>query len=120
MNGAIEKSEKKMKYFPAPCNIYRSKENVVLLLEMAGVGKDSLEIRVEGNKLIIDGMKSTPKPQGSYKVREIREGYYHQEYTIDDTIDRENIDASIRNGLAKITLSLKESEKPKMIKVKVK
>ncbi|OQY32957.1 MAG: hypothetical protein B6241_09365 [Spirochaetaceae bacterium 4572_59] len=105
--------------FPACTDIYLGEESVVLTMEMPGVSKENLNIRVEKDLLIIDGKRDFGEIEGNYRIREIRPGDFHQEYTIDDTIDRNKIEASINGGLAILTLGLKESIKPRKISVKV-
>lgn len=108
------------KTFPACCDIYHDNESVVLYMEMPGVSKENLDIRIDQDLLIIDGRRELQSPEGQYRIREIKQGDYHQEYTIDDTIDRDKIDATIKNGLVTLTLGLKESEKPRKITVNAK
>lgn len=112
--------ETRNKAFPACCDIYHENEKVVLRMEMPGVSKENLNIQVNNDKLIIDGKRSLPELKGDYLVREIRHGDYHHEFSIDDTIDCSKIEAAIKNGLVTITLGMKESEKPRKIKVDVK
>ena len=107
------------KTFSAPCDIYHDTDKVVCRLEMPGVTKENLEVKVDGNRLIIDGIKSTEKIAGEYRIREIRSGDYHQEFTIDDTVDRNKIEASIKNGIVTIHLGIREAEKPRKIQVSV-
>ena len=87
------------KTVPAVCDIYHDKESVVMTLEMPGVSKESLEIKVDKDLLIINGKRTIFPADGEYLIKEIEDCDYHQEYTIDDTIDRENIDAKIQNGV---------------------
>jgi HSP20 family protein len=116
MEGNID-SKKKNAMAPACCDIYQEGENVILEMEMPGVAKDDLEIKVDGNLLIIHGIKDIQEPEGEYNLREINSNDYYHEFTIDDTIDRNKISASMKNGIAKLTLSMKESEKPRKITV---
>ncbi|MBF9018519.1 MULTISPECIES: Hsp20/alpha crystallin family protein [unclassified Oceanispirochaeta] len=106
-----------MKKYPAPCDILQNKESVVLHLEMPGVTKETLDINIDNDLLIIDGKKEKVHFKGNYLLNEIRHGDFHQEYTIDNTIDRNNINAVIKNGVVTLTLGVKESEKPRKIKV---
>ncbi|MBN2510738.1 MAG: Hsp20/alpha crystallin family protein [Spirochaetales bacterium] len=101
----------------APCDIFHESDKVICKLEMPGVSKDSLEVKVDGDRLIIDGRKPAHDTKGEYRIREIRTGDYHQEFTIDDTVDRNKIDASIKNGVVTISLGLRESEKPRKIQI---
>jgi len=103
--------------YPANCDIYEENEKITMRLEMPGVEKDNLEITVDGDKLIIRAHKTPLDHTGKYLIREIRPGDYYQEFTMDNTIDRNKIEAAINNGVATLTLSLKESEKPRRIQV---
>lgn len=111
--------DNKMRQFPASTDIFRDEESVVLTMEMPGVNKKNLDIKVDKDLLMISGKRDLPYNNGQYKIREIRQGDFYQEYTIDDTIDREKIEASIKNGLVTLKLGLRESEKPKKIAIKV-
>lgn len=106
--------------YNACCDIYHKDDKVILRMEMPGVEKENLDIRVDNDKLLINGKKSYPGTESTYLIREIRQADYHHEFSIDDTIDRNKIEASLTKGIATITLGIKESEKPKKITVEVK
>lgn len=101
----------------ATCDICHDKEKVILNLEMPGVPKENLDIKVDGDLLVVHGAKATPRLEGDFRVREISNRDYHHEFTIDDTINRESITASTDNGIVTITLGIKESEKPRKIEI---
>ncbi|MBN2655665.1 MAG: Hsp20/alpha crystallin family protein [Spirochaetales bacterium] len=112
--------ENKTRRFPASTDIYQDEEAVVLTMEMPGVSKENLHIKVDKDLLIIHGERKSEETEGHYKIREIRHGDFYQEYTLDDTIDRNKIEAAIKNGLVTLKLGVKESEKPRKITVHVK
>ena len=106
---------------PACCDIFEEDGRVVLTLEMPGVSKENLEIHVEGDELRISGRKDRSMwPEGNYMIHEIRDADFVQKYTLDDTIDREKIEATLTNGIVHLSLGLKESVKPKKIEIKAK
>jgi len=109
--------EMKRRTYPAACDIFEENGRVICRMEMPGVTKDNLDIKSDGEQLIISGRKILNQPQGEYRMREIRDGDYYHEFTIDDTIDRNKIDAAIKNGVVTLTLGIKESEKPRKINV---
>jgi len=99
-------------------DIYEEKGNVILKMEMPGVTKENLDIKIDNDILIIHGKKNVLHAEkANFIIREIRDGDYYQEYTIDNTIDRNKIDAALEKGVLTLTLSLKESEKPRKIQV---
>lgn len=95
------------------------------VLEMPGVRKEDLEIRVENNEMRITGRRQEPPagaptgPDGPrYIVRERRAGDFTAAYTLDETVDQGRINASLEKGLLTITMELKEAVKPRSIKVR--
>ncbi len=100
-------------------SIYEEEGRIVLRLEMPGVRKEGLEINVEQNQLMISGRRPEPQPEGRYLVKERIDGDFYQVYTLDETIDREKIDASLNGGVLTVRLNLREEEKPRRIEVKV-
>ncbi|MFQ3619443.1 MAG: Hsp20/alpha crystallin family protein [Spirochaetales bacterium] len=91
---------------------------VILRLEMPGVSKDNLEVKIENDELIIEGKRDPADTKGRYIIRERRIADFARRYTLDDTIDREKVEAVIKNGILHLTLHLKEASKPKKIEVK--
>jgi HSP20 family protein len=117
---AKKEIESKRRTFPAVCDIYQNETSVVLSMEMPGVKREDLDISVDNDRLLIHGRKRFANPEGEYRIREIRDGDYYHEFTIDSTIDRNKIDAAIKNGVVTLTLGIKESEKPRKITISVK
>ena len=111
-NNAVER-----RILPARYNIYNGEGKVFLEMEMPGVSKDGLEIRVDGNHFTVEGKKSVGKLPGKFILREIKDGDFQHLFTLDETIDRDKIEASISNGVVTISLGIKESEKPRKIKI---
>ena len=98
--------------------VHEADGKVIVELEMPGVTKDGLEIKIENNELHILGKREPMAKEGEYLIKERRDGDFYRVFTLDNTIDQDKIEASLNNGLLTITLGLKESEKPKLITVK--
>ena len=113
----MKTNEEKKNVRRSRCDIREENDKIVMRLEMPGVNKDGLEVHVEGDKLIIDGRRAEDTSKGVWMVREIRSGDFHMEYTIDKTIDRGAIEASLKQGVLMLTLGLSEEVKPRKIEV---
>jgi HSP20 family protein len=109
--------ETRPRTYAAHCDIFEDAGKVMLSMEMPGVTKDTIDIKVDGDHLIIHGKRATTEPSGDYIIREIKSGDYHNDFSLDDTIDRNKIDAAVNNGIVTVTLGIKESEKPRKITV---
>ena len=88
-----------------------------VILEMPGVNKDNLEVRIENNELRITGRRE-PGQEGKYILRERTHGDFFQTYTLDETVDSSKVDAVLEKGILVLTLDLKEHVKPRTITVK--
>ena len=91
--------------------------SVMLRLDMPGVDKEHVDIRIEDDQLIVHGSRSAESEDRTYVLRERRRGDFHQVFTLDQTIDREKIDASMDKGVLTLTLHLQEAVKPRKIEV---
>jgi HSP20 family protein len=113
--------ERKNRAVTAPlADICEDTGKVMLRLEMPGVSKEMIDVRIENDELIIQGKREEPEAGEKYLIRERRNADYLRRYTLDDTIDREKVDASVKNGILNLTLHLKEASKPKKIEIKTK
>ncbi len=97
--------------------IYEEDDAVVLRLEMPGVGKDGIDINIEGDALTIGGHREEPQT-GTYLVRERRSSDYRATYALDERVNRDKVDAKMEQGILTVKLQLKDEVKPRKIKVK--
>jgi len=88
-----------------------------VILEMPGVRKEDLDVRIENNELSIIGKRASG-PEGRYALRERSVGDYRRTYTLDETVDHSKIDAALDKGILTITLDLKEQVKPRTVQVR--
>ena len=112
--------EKEQVHFIRPyCFVCEEDQGVVTLkLEMPGVAKNQLDIDVDGNELKITGKREAAGREGAYLMQERPSGTFRQVYTLDDTIDRNKIQASLESGVLTLNLHRRESEKPRRITIK--
>ena len=99
-------------------NICEESGQVVLRLEMPGVSKDGVDIRIEDGHLIVRGHRPSVETGGGYLVRERSRGDFYQRFTLDQTVDQTKVDARMNRGVLTLSLSLKDEVKPRKIEVK--
>lgn len=97
--------------------ILEDDSEVVARLEMPGVPKDGLEVKIDGNTITIDGKRADEIPSGKFHVRERRHEAYHKAFTIDDSIDRDGISADLEDGVLTLRFKVREAAKPRKIAV---
>ncbi len=91
---------------------------IVLTLEMPGVAKNDVDVRIENDELRVSGRRTPVKSDGTLRMRERPRGDYYHSFTIDETIDRDSVSASMENGILTVSLALSEAVKPRKIEVK--
>jgi len=99
------------------CSIAEDSGVVTLSLEMPGVPKEGFEVKIEGNELSITGERRDDESRGRFLLRERRAGAYRKLFTLDETISRDKVDASLVNGILTIKLEVKEAAKPRRIEI---
>mgnify|MGYP003573700027 FL=1 len=101
----------------AVSSVFEQDGQVTILLEMPGISTENLDVRIEESKLIIHG-KAPASDEGTYHLRERNRSDFHMVFTVDETVDRDKVEAVLKNGMLRVLLERKESEKPRKIKIK--
>jgi len=102
-------------------DIYETADGIVLLADMPGVDDKSVDITLENNLLTITGrVQNLDEELKGYRLayEEYEEGDYQRVFTLSDEVDREGIDASVKNGVLRVHLP--KSVKARMLKIAVK
>jgi len=111
----ITRREERSTFLPAT-DIWETPEEITLRMDMPGVSKDNLEIKVEGDTLTVHGGVSLDQP-GNILYAEQRVGDFHREFSLSDDIDREKINAALNAGVLTLTVAKAEKVKPKKIQI---
>ncbi|MEW6388230.1 MAG: Hsp20/alpha crystallin family protein [Thermodesulfobacteriota bacterium] len=106
--------------FVPAVDIFETPEALVLVADMPGVGADKVNLDLKDNNLTISGEISPPLGEGETLVsREYYTGDYYREFHLGEMIDRNKIEASMNDGVLRLTLPKAEKAKPRKIEVKV-
>ena len=93
---------------------------ITLLADMPGVSKDSLEIKVEGDSLSIEGAVTAATPQAmEASYAELRVPRYRRSFTLSRELDIARVDAQLRDGVLTLRIPKQEQAQPRRISVKV-
>lgn len=101
-----------------PINVFRSGEDFVLVMELAGVKKDDLNIEVKGDTVRVRGKKTVEADENfSVHRRERAEGQFDRTLTLPAKIEADNVKAEYRHGILAVHLPRAESEKPRSVAI---
>jgi HSP20 family protein len=105
-------------YTPA-VDIMERKDDIVLLADMPGVDETSVEITLEKNVLTIYGKVAAEIPSGyTLYLSEYGTGDYQRVFTLTEEVDRDKIQATVKNGVLTLVLPKAEAVKTRKIEVK--
>jgi len=99
-------------------DIFETPEALTVVLEMPGVGPNSIEANVENDVVTIEGRIDFTKYEGLRPVyTEYNVGHYARSFQISNKIDQAKISAEMKDGVVKLVLPKAEQAKPRKIKV---
>jgi len=100
-------------------DIYETDEAIMVLVDLPGVDENSLDITLEKNILTINGYTAPPEMEGyQLAYREYEVGDYTRSFRLSDEIDRDGIEASMKNGVLHLRLPKAGPAKARKISVK--
>lgn len=99
-------------------DIFETDEALTVILEMPGVDKDKVGVRVENEVLKIEGWINFSRYEGLQPVyTEYNVGNYARSFHLSSTIDQDRIRAELRDGVMTLILPKSEKAKPRKIAV---
>ncbi len=92
----------------------------VLVADMPGVSSDRVTLDIRDNNLTITGEIRPPmEEKETMLVQEFYTGDYQREFQLGANIDRNRIEAAMKDGVLRLTLPKSAQAKPRKIEVKV-
>jgi HSP20 family protein len=105
--------------FTPAVNIKEEQSAYYIELDLPGMKKKDINIKVEDNALIVSGERKMKKEEDYYKI-ESSYGTFKRVFTIPEDVDVENIKASATDGVLEIVLPKVEVKKPEAKSIEIK
>ena len=81
--------------------------------------RDKLELKVEGDTLLVEGTVTAPMPQQLQSVyAEIRVPRYRRSFTLSRELDANRIEANLKDGVLSLRIPKQEHARPRRIEVR--
>ena len=115
----VERTRATRVYLPK-VDIFSKEDGIAIIADMPGVAENDMEITLEKDILTINGYVSNSflAPEGYELVHgEYGVGDFQRSFTIPDEIDRDNIEAGLKNGVLKIYLPKAPEAKARKITI---
>jgi HSP20 family protein len=106
------------RYMVPPVDIYETEGALAVIVDLPGVQKNAMDIRVDQGVLTIKGKVEYEAPKDLMR-REFGLLDFFRQFQLSDEVDQTKISAETKNGVLTITLPKAEKAKPRQVKVKV-
>jgi len=104
--------------FVPTADIYEDQDSLKVILEMPGVEKANVNVRVEEGVLVVEGRLDLTKYRGLQPLyTEYNIGNYARSFRLSSAIDQDKIGAELKDGVLSLTLPKAEKVKPRTIQV---
>lgn len=99
-------------------DVYEDETGITLLADMPGVPREQLELRVDGDELLIEAAVQVATPDGLEPLyAEVRVPRYRRSFTLSRELDSARIDASLKDGVLTLRIPKQAHAQPRRITV---
>ncbi|MGK2899900.1 MAG: Hsp20/alpha crystallin family protein [Burkholderiaceae bacterium] len=100
-------------------DVLEDESGITLLADLPGVPRENLELKVEGDTLLVEGTVATPMPQQLRSVyAEVRVPRYRRSFTLSRELDAARIEANLKDGVLNLRIPKQEHARPRRIEVR--
>ena len=103
-------------------NVLEKNGNLVLQAELPGFDEKSINLKLEGNVLTLEGERKleNESDRANYHRMESFYGTFSRSFTLPETVQPDKIKADFKNGILTVTIPQKPEVQPRQIPVSVK
>jgi HSP20 family protein len=103
-----------------PVDVFENESGITLLADLPGVSRERLGVRVDGENLLIEATAETPQPKEMQLVYgEAQYASYRRQFTLSRELDASRIEASLKDGVLKLSIPKLDEAKPRRVEVRV-
>ena len=115
-NSATEQDQQRA-VLPA-VDVFEDASGITLLADMPGVPKEQLELKVEGEALLIEGGVQPLTPDGLEAIyAELRVPRYRRSFNLSRELDTTRIEANLKDGVLSLRIPKQAHAQPRRIAV---
>jgi HSP20 family molecular chaperone IbpA len=101
-------------------DVLEDEAGITLLADLPGVSRESLEIHVEGDSLMIEGGVAAATPEAMEAAyAEVRVPRYRRSFTLSRELDGGRIEAQLKDGVLRLRIPKQEHAHPRRVSIKV-
>lgn len=102
-----------------PADIFENDDGISVVLDMPGVSKDRLQVKADGNGLVVEGDAQISMPEGMEAIyADIRATHYRRSFGLTNELDTDRIEAVLKDGVLTLRIPKRAELKPRRIEIK--
>lgn len=102
-----------------PVDVFENDNAITLLADLPGVARDQLQVRVDGDNLVLEATATPSGPDNMQLVYgEAQCPNYRRQFTLSRELDTSRIEAQLRDGVLRLTIPKAEDARPRRIEVR--
>lgn len=102
-----------------PVDVYEDQDAITLQIDLPAVERESLDVQVTGEELVIRGERKWVKPADGAALHSERPyGQFHRAFRLGIPVQQSDVAATYRDGVLSVRLPKSEAVKPRRIEVK--
>jgi len=118
-NAQREVSGREQPFVVPPVDVFENESGITLLADLPGVVRENLGVRVDGDTLLVEATASIVGPSEMEIVYgEAQVPAYRRQFTLSRELDSSRIDASLKDGVLRLTIPKLEEAKPRRIEIR--
>lgn len=99
-------------------DVFEDAGGITLLADMPGVSKDRLDVRLDGDSLVIEGRVDLDAPAEMRAVwAEVNVPRFHRTFTLSRELDAARIEANLKDGVLTLRVPKQAHAQPRRIEV---
>lgn len=103
-----------------PVDVFENETGITLLADLPGATREQLAVRVDGDTLTIEAAASIESPRDMQLVwGEAPYPSYRRSFALSRELDTSRIDATLKDGVLRLTIPKVEEARPRRIEVRV-
>jgi HSP20 family molecular chaperone IbpA len=117
----VSKGEKTVpaRYYVPSTDIYETDDALQVVMEVPGVDRKDIDIKVEENTLKVEAKIDPSKYEGMEPLyTEYNVGHFARSFALSQKIDQQQIGAALADGILTLTLKKVQQAQPRRIEIK--
>ncbi|KPK36671.1 MAG: heat-shock protein [Gammaproteobacteria bacterium SG8_47] len=100
-------------------DIFEDDTGITVQADMPGVSRDGLDVHIDADSLSIVGKLDIPMPATMEALHaDVRATRYQRSFSLSRELDRDKIEANLRDGVLTLRIPKREEVKPRKIEVR--